>query len=93
VTQIQFADGHLHTDRHSKKLDYNSAGRYMVCKTIHKNAYKFDLQKIMRNHNVFLMPLLDHSTPQISGQHAMEPQPVIVDPFEEWKVDWIFDSK
>jgi len=65
----------------------------MVTTTISKNAYKFDLEKMMRNHNVFLMPLLDHYTPQISGQHATEPQPVIVDHYEEWKVDRIFDSK
>jgi hypothetical protein len=84
---------HFRTTRSSKKLDYKRAGPYTVSKTINKNAYKLDLPKTMRNHNVFQVSLLDRYTPPTIGQPPSEPHPVIVDDSEEWEVDRILDSK
>jgi len=43
---------HFRTTRPSKKLDHKRAGPYTVSKIINQNAYKLDLAKTMRNHNV-----------------------------------------
>jgi len=61
--------------------------------TINKNAYKLDLPKTMRNHNVFHVSLLDRYTPPTIGQPSTEPHLVIVDDSEEWEVHRILDSK
>jgi hypothetical protein len=80
------------TTRPSKKLDYKRAGPYTVSKSINKNAYKLDLPKTMRNHNVFHVSLLDRYTPPTIGQLPSEPHPVNVDDSVEWEVDPILDS-
>jgi len=77
----------------SKKLDYKRAGPYTVYKVINRNAYKLDLPKTMRNHNVFHVSQFDRFTPPVSSQPAHEPLRMIVDDSEEWDVDCIPDSK
>jgi len=80
--------------RQSKMLDYKRTGPYTVSKIINKNAYKLDLPKTMRNHNVFQVSPLDRYTPPGTGQPQSEPNPIIVDDHEEeWEVDWILHSK
>jgi hypothetical protein len=91
--RVWLSTRHFRTTRPSKKLDYKRAGPYTVSKTINKNAYKLDLPKTMRNHNVFHVSLLDRYTPPTIGQPPSEPHPVIVDDSEEWEVDRILDSK
>jgi hypothetical protein len=91
--RVWLSTRHFRTTRPSKKLDYKRAGLYTVSKTINKNAYKLDLPKTMRNHNVFHVSLLDRYTPPTIGQPPSEPHPVIVDDSEEWEVDRILDSK
>jgi len=82
------------TTRPSKKLDYKRTGPYTVSKIINENAYRLDLPKTMRNHNVFHVSQLDRFTPQVTGQPQSEPNPIIVDDLEEeWEVDRILDSK
>jgi hypothetical protein len=66
---------------------------YTVSKIINKNVYKLDLQKTMRNRNVFHVTQLDHYPPPVVGQPSSEPHPVIVDNSEEWEVERILDSK
>jgi hypothetical protein len=65
----------------------------MVSKIINKHAYKLDMPKTMRNHNVFHVSQLDHYTPPVVGQPSSEPHPVIVEDSEEWEVERILDSK
>jgi hypothetical protein len=82
------------TTRPSKKLDYKRTGPCTVSKIINKNAYKLDLPKTMRNHNVFHVSHFDRYTPPVTGQPSSEPNPIIVDDLEEeWEVDRILDSK
>ena len=57
--RVWLSSRHFRTTRPSKKLDYKRAGPYTVSMTINKNAYKLDLPKTMRNHNVFHVTLLD----------------------------------
>jgi hypothetical protein len=66
--RVWLSTRHFRTTRASEKLDYKVAGPYTVSKTIYKNAYKLDLPKTMRNHNVFHVSLLDRYTPPIIGQ-------------------------
>ena len=65
---------------------------YTVSKISNKNAYKLDLLKTMRNHNMSHVSQLDHYTPQVVGQTSSEPHPVIVNDLEEWEVKQILDS-
>ena len=57
--KVWLSTKHFHTTRPSKKLDYKRAGPYTVSKVISRNAYKLDLPKTMRNHNVFHVSQLD----------------------------------
>jgi hypothetical protein len=91
--KVWLSTKHFRTTRSSEKLDYKRAGPYTVSKVINRNAYKLDLPKTMRNHNVFHVSQLDRYTPPVSGQPPNEPLPMIVDDSEEWEVDHILDSK
>jgi hypothetical protein len=91
--RVWLSTRHFRTHTPSKKLDCKRAGPYTVSKTINKNAYKLDLMKTMRNHNVFHVSLLEQYTPPTIGQPPSEPHHVIVDDSEEWEVDRILESK
>jgi len=84
---------HFWTTRPSKKLDYNRTGRYTESQIINQSAYELELPYTIRKHNVFHISLLNHYTPPPAGQPPSEPQPTIVDDFDEWEVDRIIDSK
>jgi len=58
--KVWLSTRHFRTTRPSKKLDYKRTGPYTISKIIIKNAYKLDLPKTMRNHNVFHVLQLDH---------------------------------
>jgi len=53
---------HFWTTGRSKKLNYKRPGPYTLSEVIKKNAYKLDLPKTMRNHNVFHVSQLDRYT-------------------------------
>jgi len=91
--KVWLSTWHFRTTRPSKNLDYKRTGLYTVSKIINRNAYKLDLPKTMRNHNVFYVSQLDHYTPPVVGQPSPERHPVIVDDSEEWEVERILDSK
>jgi hypothetical protein len=57
--QVRLSTKHFRTTRPSKKLDYKRAEPYTVTKVFYRNAYKLDLPKTMRNHNVFYVAQLD----------------------------------
>jgi len=83
----------IRTTRPCEKLDDTRAGPYMVSKIIN-NAYKLDLQKTMRIHDVFHVSLLDQYSPPIMGQPSSEPERTIVDNSGyEWEVERILDTK
>jgi len=90
--QVWLSTRHFPTTRPSKKLDYKRTGPCTASKIINKNAYKLDLPKTMRNHNVFDVLQIDHYTPLVVGQPSSEPHQVIVDNSEEWEVEPILDS-
>ena len=82
------------TTRPSKKLDYKRTGLYTVSKMINKHAYKLDLPKTIRKHNVLQVSQLDQYTPPVTGQPRSDPNPIIVNDLEqEWEVDRILHSK
>jgi len=91
--EVWLSTRHFRTTRPSKKLDYKCTGPYTVSKIINKNAYKLDLPKTMRNHNVFHVSQLDHHTPPVVGQPSSEPHPVIVHDPEQWEVERTLDAK
>jgi hypothetical protein len=91
--RVWLSTRHFPTNRPSKKLDYQRAGPYTVSQTRNKNAYKLDMPKMRRNHNVFHSSLFKRNTPPTTGQPSSEPHPVIVDDSDEWEVDQILDSK
>jgi len=82
--KVWLSTRHFRTTRPSKKLEYKHTEPYMVSKIISKTAYKLDLPKTKRNHNVFHVSQLDHDTLPVPGQPSSEPHPVIVDDSEEW---------
>jgi len=63
--KVWLSTRHFRTTRPSKKLAYKPTGTYTVSKIINKNAYKLDLPKTMRNHNVFYVSQLDNDTPPV----------------------------
>jgi len=90
--QVWLSTRLFQTTRPSKKLDYKCTGLYTMSKIINKNAYKPDLPKPMRNHNVINESQLDHYTPLVVGQPSLESHPVIGDDSEECKVELILDT-
>jgi len=92
--KVWLSTRNIHTTRPCKKLDYKRAGPYTGSKMINRNAYKSDLPKTMRIHDVFHVSLLNLYSPPIMGQPSSEPQPTIVDDSGyEWEVERILDSK
>jgi len=91
--KVWLSTRHFRTTRPSKKLDYKRTGQYTVSKIKNKYAYKVDLPKTLRNHNVFHVSQLDHYSPLVVGQPSSEPHPLIVYDLEEWEVERILDSK
>jgi len=66
--KVCLSTGNFRTTRQSKKLDYKRTGPYTVIKIINENAYKLDLPKTMRNHNVFHVSQLNWYTRPVTGQ-------------------------
>jgi len=93
--RVWLSTKHFRTKRPSKKLDYMRAGPYMVSKIINQNAYKLDLPKTMRNHNIFQVSQLDRYTLPVIGPPPSAPLPTILDESgeAEWEVDRIVDYK
>jgi hypothetical protein len=66
--KVSLSTRHFDTTRPSKKLDNMHTGPHTVSKIINMNAYKLDLLKTLRNHNVFQRLQLDHDTAEVVGQ-------------------------
>jgi hypothetical protein len=67
------------TSRPPQDLNDKRTGPYTVSNINNKNAYKLNLPKTMRNHNVFHVSQFNHYTPPVVGQPSSQPHPDIVD--------------
>ncbi|EUC60435.1 Transposon Tf2-1 polyprotein, putative [Rhizoctonia solani AG-3 Rhs1AP] len=86
---------HIATDRPTKKLDWKRLGPYKITKQVSKVAYRLDLPKSMKIHNVFHASLLSKFIPNsIIGRDFEEPPPIITEEGEEeFEVEEIVDSR
>ena len=93
--RVWLSTRNIKTERQSKKLDYKRIGPYPIVKKINDNAYRLDLPKTMKIHNVFHVSLLDRYREPIPGQPPAEPMPVITaeDAGAEWEVERVLDSR
>ena len=57
--KVWLSSKNICTTRVSEKLDYKRIGPYEITKKINRNAYRLDLPKTMKIHNVFYVLLLD----------------------------------
>jgi len=93
--KVRLSTNHFRKTRPSKNLDYKCAGPYKLSTILNQNAYRLDLPKMIRNHNIFQVSKLDLYTPPVVGHLPWQLQTTFVDELrdEEWEVDRILDSK
>lgn len=85
---------HIDTTRPSRKLDHTRLGPFTILESIHDRAFKLDLPKSMKIHNVFHPSLLDIcQTPDIPGRIRPVPPPTIVNNELEYEVQDILRSR
>ena len=84
---------HLRRSRPSGKLDYKRIGPYEVIECINKNAFRLRLPKGSRQHSVFNVSKLTPFVESEADTNEIEPDPDLVDGFEEFEVETILDSR
>ena len=84
---------HLRRNRPSGKLDYKRIGPYEVIECINRNAFRLRLPIGSRQHNVFNVSKLTPFVEPEEGKEMIEPDPDLVDGFEEFEVETILDSR
>ena len=84
---------HLRRSRPSGKLDYKRIGPYEVIECINKNAFRLRLPKGSRQHSVFNVSKLTPFVEPEAGTDEIEPDPDLVNGFEEFEVEAILDSR
>ena len=84
----------IKTIRPTKKFDQRHAGPYKILELIGTHAYRLDLPKNMKIHNVFHVSLLDsYDPPFIRGRHQPPPPPVVIEDEPEYEVENILTSR
>ena len=87
----------IRTVRTSKKLDLRYLGPFKIIEKINDNAFRLELPKHFRIHDVFNVSLLKkyHPSPVVPGVTSMEPTiitPQLAD-HQEYKYESILDEK
>ena len=82
---------HLRRKRPSKKLDFRRIGPFKILEKINDNAFRLQFPEGSRLHNVInvskLTPFINETNEEI------EPDPDLLDGFEEFEVEEILDHK
>src|SRR5436190_17545253 len=73
----------IRTRRPAKKLDDRNAGPFVISQVISSHAYRIELPKTMRIHNVFHADLLSPFKKDTFGRFQGRPPPIITDEGEE----------
>lgn len=86
---------HIGTQRPSKKLDWKRLGPYPVMERIGKTAFRLQLPKLMKIHNVFHASLLSLHRPNTIPGRAFEEPPAVEtkEGEEEYEVERILDAR
>lgn len=82
------------TSRPSRKLDHRRLGPFKIMQKIGSSAYRLELPRAMKIHNVFHVSLLEPYKPDtIPGRRQPPPPPTEVDNEQEYLVEHILDSR
>jgi hypothetical protein len=82
------------TARPSRKLDHKRLGPFKIIKKIGLSAYRLQLPRSMKIHNVFHVSLLEPYKPDtIPGRRQPPPSPIESSDGQEWEVQRILDSR
>ncbi|OJD25630.1 hypothetical protein ACJ73_03002 [Blastomyces percursus] len=88
--EVMLSAKNLRTARPSKKLDSTFHGPYTE-EAIGSQAYRLDLPKSYKIHNVFHVSLLEPYHIR-DGERPEQPPLMLVDDHEEWEVEEVLDE-
>ena len=91
--QVWLDTEHLRRERPARKLDFKRIGPYKIIEKINDNAFKLELPIGSRQHPVINVSKLSPFVEPIPGIDEVEPDPDLVDGFEEFEVERILDRK
>lgn len=92
--KVMVENMNIKTQREMKKLDFKRSGPVKVLKKIGESAYKVQLPKGWRIHDVFNEVMLTkYHDPEYPSQQKAPPLPEIIDEAEEYEVKTILDIK
>jgi hypothetical protein len=92
--KVWLSSRNISTQRPAKKLDHRYLGPYKILEKIGDLAYRLDLPRQIRIHNVFHVALLYRYKANEIPNRLPEPPPiVIVDGHEEFEVEKILSSR
>lgn len=84
----------IKTKRPTKKLDHRYLGPYTIIARVSSHAYRLDLPKSMRIHDVFHVQLLEkYIENEIPGRTQVAPSPIEVEGDLEYEVECILDHR
>ncbi|EAL17174.1 hypothetical protein CNBN1990 [Cryptococcus deneoformans B-3501A] len=84
----------IKTKRPTKKLDHRYLGPYTIIARVSSHAYRLELPKSMRIHDVFHVQLLEkYIENEIPGRTQVAPSPIEVEGDLEYEVECILDHR
>ena len=84
----------ISTDRPTSKLDYRRIGPYKIKEQIGERAFRLDLPKTLKIHNVFHVSMLEPWKEDEHGREPIPPEPVILEEGqEEYEVEKVLNSR
>jgi len=84
---------HLKRERPSGKLDYRRVGPYEIIERINENAYRLRFPEGSRQHDVINVSKLTPFVEPERTSNDSNPEPEIINGFEEFEVEAILDSR